>query len=116
MVRNNTCFVGLSFSITHNARQVNKGKGKAAAAAAAAAAPAAVPATSTTEVDKACPKAGNKGVSVVTDYDAKMNQTNISANNNKFYILQVHRPDLEDTVYMLVAAVGCVGCRGGVRC
>lgn len=69
---------------------MKKGKGKAAArvsAAAAATTPAA--AISTAEVDKACPKAGSKGVSVCAGHDVKLNQTNISANNNKFYILQV---------------------------
>lgn len=68
---------------------MNKGKGKGKATGAAIAAAPAPAATSTAEVDKECPKAGKKGVSVVADYDAKMNQTNISANNNKFYILQV---------------------------
>lgn len=66
--------------------QVSKGKGKAATASAGS---AATPLAPSAEVDKACPKAGNKGVSVCTGHDVKLNQTNISANNNKFYILQV---------------------------
>lgn len=41
------------------------------------------------EVDKSCPKAGDDGVSVCDGHDVKLNQTNISQNNNKFYILQV---------------------------
>lgn len=65
--------------------QVAKGKGKASAAAAVKTAPSA----SNAEVDKFCPKAGNPGVSVCGGYDAKLNQTNIANNNNKFYVLQV---------------------------
>ena len=65
--------------------QASKGKGKGAAAAT----PAAAASASTAEVDKACPKANNKGVSVCAGHDVKLNQTNIAANNNKFYILQV---------------------------
>lgn len=57
--------------------------------AAAAAPTVAVAAQQTAEVDKACPKAGDKNVSVCAGHDVKLNQTNISANNNKFYILQV---------------------------
>lgn len=73
----------LLFSATTRAA---KGKGKAAPAAVKAAPAAAAPAA---EVDKCCPKAGNKGVYVCAGHDAKMNQTNIASNNNKFYILQV---------------------------
>ncbi|CAN0534168.1 unnamed protein product, partial [Scytosiphon promiscuus] len=57
--------------------------------AAATATPTAAASTSTAEVDKACPKANNKGVSVCAGHDVKLNQTNIAANNNKFYVLQV---------------------------
>ncbi|CAM9602980.1 unnamed protein product, partial [Laminaria digitata] len=68
-----------------------KGKGGGAAAAAAAATPAMAASASTAEVDKACPKANNKGVSVCAGHDVKLNQTNIAANNNKFYVLQMCR-------------------------
>lgn len=74
-----------SFDMLHPLiTQATKGKGKATPSTAAKAAPASI-----VEVDKCCPKAGNKGVSVCTGHDAKMNQTNIASNNNKFYILQV---------------------------
>lgn len=66
--------------------QVAKGKGKSSSAAAAVKTAAA---SSKAEVDKCCPKAGNPGVSVCGSYDAKLNQTNIANNNNKFYVLQV---------------------------
>lgn len=66
-------------------QQGAKGKGKASATAVVKTAPSA----STAEVDKCCPKAGNPGVSVCDGYDAKLNQTNIANNNNKFYVLQV---------------------------
>lgn len=69
--------------------QASKGKGKGGGAAAAKATPTAAASTSTAEVDKACPKANNKGVSVCAGHDVKLNQTNIAANNNKFYVLQV---------------------------
>lgn len=64
-----------------------KGKGKATAA------PAAAAIASVAEVDKACPKAGDEGVSVCAGHDVKLNQTNIAANNNKFYVLQVGRAE-----------------------
>lgn len=38
-------------------------------------------------VDEACPLA--KNAKVVDDWDAMLNQTNIGANNNKFYVLQL---------------------------
>ncbi|CAM9109221.1 unnamed protein product [Ectocarpus sp. 6 AP-2014] len=68
-----------------------KGKGKGKAAVSVTAPPSPAPAASNAEVDKCCPKAGNKGVSVHAGHDAKLNQTNIANNNNKFYILQMCR-------------------------
>ena len=59
-----------------------KGKGKAAAAAAAAAA-AVKPKYG---VDPECQLAG---AAVHGDYSAMLNQTNVGANNNKFYRLQL---------------------------
>ncbi|MCX4239708.1 WGR domain-containing protein [Paraliomyxa miuraensis] len=59
---------------------------KAAATKAAAASPA--PAKkATAKVDGHCPIA--KSASVHEDFDAMLNQTNIGANNNKFYIIQL---------------------------
>lgn len=57
-----------------------------AAAAPAAAAPAAAGAVNI-PVDDNCPLKGK--ATVHQDYDAMLNQTNIGANNNKFYVIQV---------------------------
>jgi poly [ADP-ribose] polymerase len=44
-------------------------------------------ATGKRDVDKKCPIASK--ASVVDDWDAMLNQTNIGANNNKFYVIQL---------------------------
>jgi len=87
-----------------------KSKGKAVVKAS----PAATAATSTkVAVDAFCPKAGNAGVSVVSGHDAKLNQTNIANNNNKFYVLQV-RPGLGQTAKDVAANKRAAGpaCQG----
>lgn len=60
---------------------------KAKAPAAAAAVVNAAAGTVSIPIDDLCPlKSGGK---VVDDWDAMLNQTNIGANNNKFYVLQL---------------------------
>jgi poly [ADP-ribose] polymerase len=58
-----------------------------AAAATTAATPAAPAAAIVIPVDDHCPH--KKGGKVIDDWDAMLNQTNIGANNNKFYIIQL---------------------------
>ncbi|XP_013015016.1 protein mono-ADP-ribosyltransferase PARP3 isoform X2 [Cavia porcellus] len=40
-------------------------------------------------VDPNCPLINNPGIQVHEDYDCTLNQTNISNNNNKFYVIQL---------------------------
>ncbi|XP_035194131.1 protein mono-ADP-ribosyltransferase PARP3 [Oxyura jamaicensis] len=40
-------------------------------------------------IDGLCPLGAGTGAQVYEDYDCTLNQTNISANNNKFYIIQL---------------------------
>jgi poly [ADP-ribose] polymerase len=70
----------------------SKSSSKSAAAPAPAAAPASAGAAPakvavSVPVDEHCPLNGK--AEVLEDYDAMLNQTNIGANNNKFYVIQV---------------------------
>src|SRR5262245_36985663 len=60
---------------------------KPAAASATAVAVAPAPKAVVIPVDEHCPLSG-KG-KVVDEWDAMLNQTNIGANNNKFYVIQL---------------------------
>src|SRR5262245_41009891 len=62
------------------------GKG-AAATTAVAVAVAVTPAAVVIPVDEHCPLA--RKAKVVDDWDAMLNQTNIGANNNKYYVIQL---------------------------
>ena len=62
-------------------------KKKTASAKSSASAPAASAKKRVASVDKLCPIASK--ASVHEDYDAMLNQTNIGANNNKFYVIQL---------------------------
>ncbi|CAM9601764.1 unnamed protein product [Ascophyllum nodosum] len=82
---------GRSLPNTPPGSSTGKAKAKASAASTgAAAAPGpANAAQRSAEIDKFCHLAGIKSLSVCVGRDVKLNQTNISANNNKFYILQM---------------------------
>ncbi|NXK36307.1 PARP3 polymerase, partial [Piprites chloris] len=56
-------------------------------------------------IDGLCPLSTAPGAQVYEDYDCTLNQTNISANNNKFYIIQLLEHDGE----VLTIAIHCQG-------
>ncbi|KFP92053.1 Poly [ADP-ribose] polymerase 3, partial [Apaloderma vittatum] len=60
-------------------------------------------------VDGLCPLSTAPGTQVYEDYDCTLNQTNISANNNKFYIIQLLEHDGAYSVWSRWGRVGEVG-------
>ncbi|NXX97442.1 PARP3 polymerase, partial [Centropus bengalensis] len=60
-------------------------------------------------IDGLCPLSGEPGARVYEDYDCTLNQTNISANNNKFYIIQLLEHDGSYSVWNRWGRVGEVG-------
>ncbi|NXJ78279.1 PARP3 polymerase, partial [Trogon melanurus] len=60
-------------------------------------------------VDGLCPLSTTPGIQVYEDYDCTLNQTNISANNNKFYIIQLLEHDGAYNVWSRWGRVGEVG-------
>uniref|UniRef100_A0A8C3VNE4 Poly [ADP-ribose] polymerase n=1 Tax=Catharus ustulatus TaxID=91951 RepID=A0A8C3VNE4_CATUS len=61
------------------------------------------------KIDGQCPLSTAPGAQVYEDYDCTLNQTNISANNNKFYILQLIEHDGAYSVWSRWGRVGEVG-------
>ncbi|XP_056357471.1 LOW QUALITY PROTEIN: protein mono-ADP-ribosyltransferase PARP3-like [Oenanthe melanoleuca] len=60
-------------------------------------------------IDGQCPLSTAPGARVYEDYDCTLNQTNISANNNKFYIIQLLEHDGAYSVWSHWGRVGEVG-------
>ncbi|XP_027742062.1 protein mono-ADP-ribosyltransferase PARP3 isoform X1 [Empidonax traillii] len=60
-------------------------------------------------IDGLCPLSTAPGAQVYEDYDCTLNQTNISANNNKFYIIQLLEHDGAYSVWSRWGRVGEVG-------
>ncbi|XP_010171909.1 protein mono-ADP-ribosyltransferase PARP3-like, partial [Antrostomus carolinensis] len=60
-------------------------------------------------IDGLCPLSKAPGARVYEDYDCTLNQTNISANNNKFYIIQLLEHDGAYSVWNRWGRVGEVG-------
>ncbi|XP_009904592.1 protein mono-ADP-ribosyltransferase PARP3 [Dryobates pubescens] len=60
-------------------------------------------------IDGLCPLSSAPGAQVYEDYDCTLNQTNISANNNKFYILQLLEHNGAYSVWSRWGRVGEVG-------
>ncbi|XP_068014045.1 protein mono-ADP-ribosyltransferase PARP3 isoform X2 [Melanerpes formicivorus] len=60
-------------------------------------------------IDGLCPLSTAPGAQVYEDYDCTLNQTNISANNNKFYILQLLEHNGAYSVWSRWGRVGEVG-------
>ncbi|NXU79975.1 PARP3 polymerase, partial [Oreotrochilus melanogaster] len=60
-------------------------------------------------IDGLCPLSSMPGAQVYEDYDCTLNQTNISANNNKFYIIQLLEHDGAYSVWNRWGRVGEVG-------
>ncbi|NXW65653.1 PARP3 polymerase, partial [Eurystomus gularis] len=60
-------------------------------------------------IDGLCPLSTAPGAQVYEDYDCTLNQTNISANNNKFYIIQLLEHDGAYSVWTRWGRVGEVG-------
>ncbi|NXU55530.1 PARP3 polymerase, partial [Turnix velox] len=60
-------------------------------------------------IDGLCPLSMKPGTRVYEDYDCTLNQTNISANNNKFYIIQLLEHDGAYSVWSRWGRVGEVG-------
>ncbi|NXM16771.1 PARP3 polymerase, partial [Ploceus nigricollis] len=60
-------------------------------------------------IDGLCPLSTEPGARVYEDYDCTLNQTNISANNNKFYIIQLLEHDGAYSVWSRWGRVGEVG-------
>ncbi|NXP92555.1 PARP3 polymerase, partial [Passerina amoena] len=57
-------------------------------------------------IDGLCPLSSAPGARVYGDYDCTLNQTNISANNNKFYVLQLLEHDGAYSVWSRWGRVG----------
>ncbi|NXC44746.1 PARP3 polymerase, partial [Penelope pileata] len=60
-------------------------------------------------IDGPCPLSEGMGARVYEDYDCTLNQTNISANNNKFYIIQLLQHDGTYSTWTRWGRVGEVG-------
>ncbi|KAM9374573.1 protein mono-ADP-ribosyltransferase PARP3 [Phaethornis superciliosus] len=60
-------------------------------------------------IDGLCPLSSMPSAQVYEDYDCTLNQTNISANNNKFYIIQLLEHDGAYSVWSRWGRVGEVG-------
>ncbi|KAL2299678.1 hypothetical protein Nmel_012523 [Mimus melanotis] len=60
-------------------------------------------------IDGQCPLSTERGARVYEDYDCTLNQTNISANNNKFYIIQLLEHNGAYSVWSRWGRVGEVG-------
>ncbi|NXP52117.1 PARP3 polymerase, partial [Heliornis fulica] len=60
-------------------------------------------------IDGLCPLSTASGARVYEDYDCTLNQTNINANNNKFYIIQLLEHDGAYSVWSHWGRVGEVG-------
>ncbi|NWU04364.1 PARP3 polymerase, partial [Urocynchramus pylzowi] len=60
-------------------------------------------------IDGLCPLSTALGARVYEDYDCILNQTNISANNNKFYVIQLLEHDGAYSVWSRWGRVGEVG-------
>ncbi|NWI65852.1 PARP3 polymerase, partial [Todus mexicanus] len=60
-------------------------------------------------IDGLCPLSKALGAQVYEDYDCTLNQTNIGANNNKFYIIQLLEHDGAYSVWNRWGRVGEVG-------
>ncbi|NXL95839.1 PARP3 polymerase, partial [Alectura lathami] len=60
-------------------------------------------------IDGPCPLSTGPGARVYEDYDCTLNQTNISANNNKFYIIQLIEHDGTYSTWTRWGRVGEVG-------
>ncbi|NXO57878.1 PARP3 polymerase, partial [Aramus guarauna] len=60
-------------------------------------------------IDGLCPLSTELGARVYEDYDCTLNQTNISANNNKFYIIQLLEHNGDYSVWTHWGRVGEVG-------
>ncbi|NXM70070.1 PARP3 polymerase, partial [Serilophus lunatus] len=60
-------------------------------------------------IDGLCPLSTAPGARVYEDYDCTLNQTNISANNNKFYIIQLLEHDGAYSVWSRWGRVGEIG-------
>ncbi|XP_029819635.1 protein mono-ADP-ribosyltransferase PARP3-like [Manacus vitellinus] len=60
-------------------------------------------------IDGLCPLSTTPGAQVYEDYDCTLNQTNISANNNKFYIIQLLEHNGAHSVWTRWGRVGEVG-------
>ncbi|XP_056194209.1 protein mono-ADP-ribosyltransferase PARP3 isoform X2 [Falco biarmicus] len=60
-------------------------------------------------IDGLCPLSTALGALVYEDYDCTLNQTNINANNNKFYIIQLIEHDGAYSVWTRWGRVGEVG-------
>ncbi|XP_058701103.1 protein mono-ADP-ribosyltransferase PARP3 [Poecile atricapillus] len=60
-------------------------------------------------IDGLCPLSTAPGARVYEDYDCTLNQTNISANNNKFYIVQLLEHDGAYSVWTRWGRVGEAG-------
>ncbi|NWZ01746.1 PARP3 polymerase, partial [Loxia curvirostra] len=61
------------------------------------------------KIDALCPLSSALGARVYEDYDCTLNQTNISANNNKFYIIQLLEHDGAYSVWSRWGRVGEAG-------
>ncbi|XP_010124287.1 PREDICTED: poly [ADP-ribose] polymerase 3, partial [Chlamydotis macqueenii] len=57
-------------------------------------------------IDGLCPLSTEPRARVYEDYDCTLNQTNIGANNNKFYIIQILK---HDSTYSVWSHCGCLG-------
>ncbi|NXB83429.1 PARP3 polymerase, partial [Vidua chalybeata] len=67
-------------------------------------------------IDGLCPLSTALGARVYEDYDCTLNQTNISANNNKFYIIQLLEHDGAYSVWSRWGRVGEVGRSRPIPC
>ncbi|XP_010183546.1 PREDICTED: poly [ADP-ribose] polymerase 2 [Mesitornis unicolor] len=60
-------------------------------------------------IDRLCPLSTVPGAQVYEDYDCTLNQTNISANNNKFYTMQLLENDGAYSIWIRWGRVGEAG-------